>query len=72
MTCPHLWTLVKKYDECEIDERDQMAHTAVVVLGCPRCRRIDLFPPQNAALITERYQQHMRADLARQGWEWPA
>ena len=71
MTCPHLWTLIRRYDHCEIDEGDQVAHTTIVVLGCPRCHTVEPFPLQNAEMITPRYQEHIRADLAQQGWNWP-
>jgi hypothetical protein len=71
MTCPHLWTLIRRYDHCEIDEDDDVAHTTIVVLGCPRCRTVEPFPQPNAAMITPRYQAHIRADLEKQGWNWP-
>lgn len=71
MTCPHLWTLIRKFDHCEIDEHDDVAHTTIVLLGCPRCRLVEPFPLANAALITPRYRNVIREDIARQGWEWP-
>ena len=62
--------LLKRYDRCEIDETDPISHTSVVVLGCPRCHELELFPPNNAARITERYRAIIRADLARNDWIW--
>jgi hypothetical protein len=69
-TCPHLWTLIRRLDHCEIDEADDIAHTTIVLLGCPRCRSVEPFPAQNAVMLTERYREHLREDLMRQGWTW--
>jgi hypothetical protein len=71
MMCPHLWTLIRRLDHCEIDEGDEIAHTTIVLLGCPRCRQVEPFPLQNAEMITARYRDKLRAELAAQGWDWP-
>ncbi len=67
----HAWKLIHRLDHCEIDEADPVAHTTIVLLGCTLCKTVDAFPPQNAALITDRYRTIIRHDLARQGWDWP-
>ncbi len=69
--CDHAWTLIIRLDHCEIDEEDSAAHTTIVLLGCPRCRTVQAFPPSNAALITPRYRGIIRRDLAQQHWLWP-
>jgi hypothetical protein len=68
--CDHAWNLIMRLDHCEIAEDDPVAHTAIVLLGCPRCRALQAFPPQNVALITPRYLTTIRKDLERQHWLW--
>jgi len=69
--CDHAWTLIMRLDHCEIDAEDPIPHTAIVLLGCPKCRSVQAFPPPNAALITPRYRAIIRKDLERQHWVWP-
>jgi hypothetical protein len=68
--CHHTWTLIHRLDHCEIDEKDTLAHTAIILLGCIHCRTVEAFPPQNAELITERYRGVLERELAREGWDW--
>jgi hypothetical protein len=70
-TCSHTWTLIHRLNHCEIDEADPIVHTAIVLMGCIHCRIVDAFPPENMALITDRYRSVISRDLARQGWHWP-
>jgi hypothetical protein len=69
--CAHIWATVERLDHCEIDVTDPILHTSVVVLGCQRCRTVDLFPSSNAALLTPRYVEELRERLFRRGWILP-
>jgi len=68
--CAHVWTTIRRYNRCEIDEADPIQHTSVVMLGCQRCRSVEAFPPGNAALITTRYRAQMRDELKQDDWFW--
>jgi hypothetical protein len=70
--CLHEWTVIERVTHAEIDEADPLAHTAFAVIGCVNCRTVDLFPVENAALVTPRYLLALRRDLAGRNWCLPA
>jgi hypothetical protein len=70
--CFHEWIVVERVNHAEIDAADPVAHTAFAVIGCRRCRTVDLFPVENAALVTRRYFEALRLDLAARNWNLPA
>jgi hypothetical protein len=70
--CLHDWIVIERVTHAEIDETDPVAHTGFAVIGCRHCRTVDLFPAENAALVTARYLFDLRLDLARRNWNLPA
>jgi hypothetical protein len=66
--CVHDWTIVQRIAHAEIDEADPVAHTGVIAVGCLRCRFVGLYPIENAALVTRRYVEALRRDLAARNW----
>jgi hypothetical protein len=69
--CVHSWTIVQRIAHAEIDEADPVAHTGVIAVGCCRCHLVLLYPIENAALITRRYVDALRRDLAARNWSLP-
>lgn len=70
--CLHEWIVVERITHAEIDEADPVRHTALVAIGCRRCRTVLLYPIENAALVTRRYFATLRHALAAREWYLPA
>jgi hypothetical protein len=69
--CLHAWIILRRVTHAEIDEADAIAHTGITVVACRHCRVVELFPIENAALLTERYLTALRLDLAADNWNLP-
>jgi hypothetical protein len=72
LLCLHAWTVIRRVERAEIDEADPVAHTGLVVIGCLNCRLALVYPIENAALVTPRYFEALRLDLAHRNWSLPA
>lgn len=52
----------------EVDENDPVRHTAFRLLACRECRHVEVFPKENFALCTPRYQAALRQKLTELNW----
>ena len=66
----HEFITVRQVPHAEIDERDPVAHTAFIVLGCPTCHHVEAFPATNMDLVTPRFMRALADDLERDGWRF--
>jgi hypothetical protein len=70
--CIHDWIIIDRDAWGPTDDTDPVAHTRFAILGCTRCRTVDLFPAENAALLTPHSFARLRVYLAHQNWNLPA
>jgi hypothetical protein len=47
---------------------DRVAHTSFQILGCDRCRQVEVFPHENFALIAPGFRVAMGVFLDALGW----
>jgi hypothetical protein len=72
LLCLHAWIVIERIARAEISELDAVAHTSLVAIGCLNCRLALVYPIENAALVTPRYFEALRLNLAARNWNLPA